>query len=345
MTDGRGGHQRDWSDRQWAWDPALGPWRPDHGAPTGTFRLQISTDAVAPRQSYDFWRNMVFYNFSANSPDDEQRHHFRAQGTAYFTPEVTVAVSQADRLRGSRHLAQHRADGMDDISIGLVVEGSRWQVDASGHEHRARAGEFYVYDAARPAEVGWSRGGSVFVSMPRAAALASGIAGLTANTLARRLAGSTLAPFLAAQFSQLWKRNATLASADVARLTPSLLALARAALGGDEARDDEPLDSGRFAAACRFIHDHLGDDDLSPARIAAAIGCSRATLYRLFAERELPIAGYVRELRLKGAMTVLASRPGTSISAVAVHFGFNDLSTFSQAFRRRFGISPRDAGR
>lgn len=342
---GNSGLQKSWSSSSWAWDPALGPWQPGNGTPVGTVRLDISTGAVAAHEAYDFWRNLVFYNFSARRADCDQKRRFDASGTGFFTAGANIGISSSDPLFGGRHVAHHRADGLDDITIGYVAEGMRWQVDEAG-EHRAGPGEFYAYDAARAAEVGWSRGGGVYLAMSRDLAVQAGCPpDTTPNMLARMLSQSPLAPFLAAQFAQLWRHGRAMQTDDVGRLFPAMIALAQAALAPAEILDSPTLGSGRFAAACRFIRDHLGDGDLSPGRIAAAVGCSRATLYRLFAERELPIAGYVRELRLQGAMAFLSAQPRSNISAVAARFGFADLSTFSQAFRRRFDISPRDVGR
>lgn len=345
MTAAHDGLRWNWSASGWAWDPALGPWRSEHGAPVEPARIDVSTAGVAPREGYDFWRSVVFYNFSAQRPDDDQRQRFHATGTGFFAPNASIGIGTSDAIRGSRHLAQYRVDGLDDITIGYVMEGSRWQVDASG-EHSVRAGGFYVYDAARAAEVGWTRGGGVHLALPRDVALRSGFSpDMTPNMLARQIAASPLAPFLAAQFTVLWQRGRGLADSSIGPLFPGLTALAQATMASPDAPDSAAMEPGRFAAACRFIRSHLDEEDLSPDRIAAAVGCSRATLYRLFAERELPIAGYIRELRLQGAMAALSAQPGSRVSAVAARFGFADLSTFSQAFRRRFDISPRDVGR
>jgi len=342
---GNGGLQRSWSASRWGWDPDLGPWRPENGAPIGTVRLDISTTGIAGREAYDFWSTLVFYNFSARRPTSEQKQAFAATGTAFFAAGVSLGMSNSDSIFGSRHIAQHRADGLDDITVGYVAEGMRWQVDESG-EHRAGPGEFFVYDAARAAEVGWARGGGVHLALSRELAMRAGCPpDTTPNMLARMLSQSPLAPFLAAQMAQIWRHGRSMDADHVGLLFPALTALAQAALAPAETPDSQAMGAGRLAAASRFIRDHLGDEDLSPDRIAAAIGCSRATLYRLFAEHDLPIAGYVRELRLQGAMTMLAARPRNSVSAVAARFGFADLSTFSQTFRRRFGVSPRDVGR
>ena len=344
MADSTGLHW-DWAASCWEWDPASGPWRPENGGPADTVRLDISTAGLPGNQAYDFWRNMVFYNFSARRPNDEQRRRYHAEGTGFFTAGASIGISSTDSLFGGRHMAHHRADGLDDITIGYIAEGMRWQVDEDG-EHRACAGEFYVYDAARASEVGWSRGGGVYLALSRETALRAGCPpDMTPNMLARMLAKSPVAPFLAAQFALLWRQGRGMSGADMGHLFPAMTALAQAALAPAGTPETEGFEPGRLAAACRFIRAHLGDEDLSPDRIAAAIGCSRATLYRLFADHPMTIAEYVRECRLQAAMTALSRRPGGSVSAVAARLGFTDPSTFSQAFRRRFGVSPRDVGR
>ena len=147
---------------------------------------------------------------------------------------------------------------------------------------------------------------------------------MTPNMLARMLVKSPVAPFLAAQFALLWRQGRGMSGADMGHLFPAMTALAQAALAPAGTPETEGFEPGRLAAACRFIRAHLGDEDLSPDRIAAAIGCSRATLYRLFADHPMTIAEYVRECRLQAAMTALSRRPGGSVSAAAARLGFTD---------------------
>ncbi len=61
----------------------------------------------------------------------------------------------------------------------------------------------------------------------------------------------------------------------------------------------------RRPAVQRYIRRHLTDPDLDPDTVAAAIGCSRSTLYRLFNGNELFVQGYVRELRLQQFLRLL----------------------------------------
>ena len=61
--------------------------------------------------------------------------------------------------------------------------------------------------------------------------------------------------------------------------------------------DDDCL---RILRSCRrsYIDDHLGESDLTPARIAAAHSISVRTVYSLFAEVGAPVSAYIRQRRL-----------------------------------------------
>ncbi|ACA15075.1 transcriptional regulator, AraC family [Methylobacterium sp. 4-46] len=95
----------------------------------------------------------------------------------------------------------------------------------------------------------------------------------------------------------------------------------------------------------RFIERQLHDFDLGPAMIAAQLGLSRSTLYRLFGETGGVLA-YIRDRRLMRAMRLLvrsdAAQP-MRISQLAYAVGFADEKTFRRAFRRRFGFLPSEA--
>jgi signal transduction histidine kinase/DNA-binding response OmpR family regulator len=88
------------------------------------------------------------------------------------------------------------------------------------------------------------------------------------------------------------------------------------------------------------IEEHLGDDAFGVEQLAAAVGQSRATLYRrvqgLFDE---PPMDLVWGMRLDRASDLLASRAG-SVAEVAYAVGFSSLSHFSRRFKERHGMSP-----
>ena len=94
----------------------------------------------------------------------------------------------------------------------------------------------------------------------------------------------------------------------------------------------------------RLVEAELGNPRLTPALIAARLGLSRSTLYRLFAPDG--IVAYIRDRRVMAAMRMLVRNEATQplrVSQVACTVGFSDERTFRRAFKRRFGFIPSDA--
>lgn len=95
--------------------------------------------------------------------------------------------------------------------------------------------------------------------------------------------------------------------------------------------------------AKEFIERHLGDEDLSPSRVAAAVGISTRYLRELFAqERQSPMA-WIADRRLRSCRTALETQSWTSgsITEIAFNYGFSNLSSFNRMFKSAFGRSPR----
>lgn len=83
-----------------------------------------------------------------------------------------------------------------------------------------------------------------------------------------------------------------------------------------------------------------GDPHFGVAELAAGLHMDRATLFRrLKAARGLSPSDYLRERRLQLARELLDARRG-NVSEVAYAVGYESLSHFTQAFRRRFGCTP-----
>jgi len=113
-------------------------------------------------------------------------------------------------------------------------------------------------------------------------------------------------------------------------------------LGGRRDEVDEAMDAARYQAAKRYMAKNIGRQDLTSANIAAAVGCSRAYLYRLFAARNETVAGHLRNIRMGRAQGLLRTRPNDRIGMIALQCGYTDLSAFGKAFRQRFGLSAQD---
>jgi AraC-like DNA-binding protein len=95
------------------------------------------------------------------------------------------------------------------------------------------------------------------------------------------------------------------------------------------------------ARVVAYIHAHLRERDLTPARIAASHYISLRTLYNLWGNQDGGLVDWIIRERLDGVRRELAvSAPGSSISAVARQWGFADPAHFSRRFKAAYGQSP-----
>jgi len=99
----------------------------------------------------------------------------------------------------------------------------------------------------------------------------------------------------------------------------------------------------RRRAVLDLIETHLCDTELDTHRIADRVGVSARYIQLLFAEMASTPSAYIQRRRLERAASRLDKEGGdVTITGIAYDVGFNDLSSFCRAFRRRFGMSPSD---
>jgi AraC-like DNA-binding protein len=94
----------------------------------------------------------------------------------------------------------------------------------------------------------------------------------------------------------------------------------------------------------RYIIENLAKPDLSPKLIAAHIGVSLRHLYRLFVQENLSINKYIQLKRLERVKTDLLDKRNkqSSITQLALKWGFWDGAHFSKIFKKTYGISPKE---
>lgn len=99
------------------------------------------------------------------------------------------------------------------------------------------------------------------------------------------------------------------------------------------------LSDHRLAKSLIAVHDNPGEDWSLP-QMASLAGMSRSAFAAAFksATGTTP-ATYLLDFRLSAATAML--RSGHAVKQIAVVLGFADAATFSKAFRRRVGSSPR----
>lgn len=93
-----------------------------------------------------------------------------------------------------------------------------------------------------------------------------------------------------------------------------------------------------------FIDEHVAEEDLTPDRVASQNRISVRYLNMLFSAVNTTASRWIWKRRLEFARADLSDprRATQSISEIAYRWGFNDVSHFSRAFRKEFGMPPKD---
>jgi AraC-like DNA-binding protein len=106
----------------------------------------------------------------------------------------------------------------------------------------------------------------------------------------------------------------------------------------------EPLRATLQLQIIEYLRAHLGEHDLTAARIAANHHISVRHLYSVLAASGISLGDWVRDHRLEECRRELA-RPrarAATIASIAHRWGFGDATHFGRAFREAYGMSPRE---
>jgi transcriptional regulator GlxA family with amidase domain len=93
-----------------------------------------------------------------------------------------------------------------------------------------------------------------------------------------------------------------------------------------------------------YIDEHIGRPDLAPPMLARHFGISVRQLYRLTSSWGCTPDALIWSRRLTRARRILAEgKCDSHVLDIALSCGFKDGAHFSRAYRREFGLPPRDS--
>ena len=307
----------------------------------------VSTAHIAPTSRFDFWCTDIVRSARFDPPTQRQRQDFQATVLSLATSTGEMHYAESDPFNA--HITRHtiRQAPCDELALMLVFDGQvqcRYENDETT---AMRSGDFFLLDGSRPTSLYFSRHAIVQIDLQRSMLEAAFGGCLPAPGLVNAaLAQSGLAGLLRDHLRQFPRVVQTLAPIERLALLDASEAFAVATIqaaceAGQPFKQEGP---GLYSAAQRYIKRHLAHPDLSPDVVAAGIGCSRSTLYREFASRELTVQGYIRELRLQQLMRALQKDDRSlPIQTLAMRCGLYDSPNVNRMFRKRFGMSPTEA--
>jgi AraC family transcriptional regulator, positive regulator of tynA and feaB len=203
-----------------------------------------------------------------------------------------------------------------------------------------RPGQFVVVDTTRPYYFDFDDDWRMLSFRVPHQLLGPGSGG-PAPRIGVPVAGNGVGGVVTALMRALWEVDATVAAPAVHDLEQSFASAVSAAVTRS-GRPMPPRDALR-AAVLRYVREHLSDSSLTVTTVCRRFAISPRTLHNLFADADESFAATVRGLRLDRSARVLADPSSTaSVTEVASAHGFDDPTTFTRAFRRRFGSRPTD---
>lgn len=298
-----------------------------------------ATDDLAARDRAPQWREWVHRHFGGLDSDFYGDTGFDGHLATASAGDVVMTRLEANRHRVLRQPHMARTSETAYLKIVAPWQGSAC-VAQQGRRASATSGSWVIYDTTGSYAVeNPERSQHLIVMLPKDQIADRGLQldGLMARQVGSRQGISRVA---LSTLRSTWQELPNM-SADAARgageLIMQLVRLSLLELAGQATavtQREALKDRIRAHVALK-----LRDPQLSLDGIAQALNCSKRHLHNAFANEEETLASYILRQRLQACSRDLrqGSRP---ITAIALYWGFNNLSHFSRVFREHMGTSP-----
>ena len=151
---------------------------------------------------------------------------------------------------------------------------------------------------------------------------------------------------LLADFLRMVKASLpTLSAEEASRVKSAVQAMLEACLASSGCaleRAEQPMAATLMHRVRKAVARHLYSPSLGMTKLCREAATSRSQLYRLLKDQG-GVAQYIQRRRLSESFAILCDTSRTfSIGRIAEMLCFADASGFSRAFRREFGITPKE---
>jgi AraC family transcriptional regulator, positive regulator of tynA and feaB len=304
--------------------------------------LPVWNIAEQPIQDqFDYWHDVICEVFIPMTPKRSIPGAGFASGVearALGDVSRTDVWSQAQQtLHGPREV---ELSGGEFYFVNLMVAG-RCRVRQGDRESVVSPGQLWVVDTTVPYFLDFESQWRMFTFRVPHKLLGSRLSNARQGTAMPIDGGTGVGGLAAAMMRSMWKLEEPDSVHVRTELEQSFAAVVSAALG---ARDlDASAQDVLRADVLRFVAANLGDPGLSVVAVCRRFAISPRLLHRLFEGQEHTFARTVRTMRLEQCARLLADPLNRStITDIGLRHGFTDSASFSRAFRRDFGIAPRE---
>ncbi|QCI63227.1 helix-turn-helix domain-containing protein [Phreatobacter stygius] len=312
--------------------------------------IAFSTDAVAPHERFDHWREVRGKKLFGVTIElePERRADFSGSFRASTLAGATLATISASAYRVSRTAADIAAMPGDSLVVSQQIAGPGWcdtgtdqpffvtgGTLVAGHSDRAFAGipstqaPFRFRTVKIPLQSG--------PSFPRPAQLL--------DLPSFDLGASGYSHLIAASLTALFDDTAPLAETEAEQSIGALgqmvlLARALAARGAPPSR--LALRTAHRHALRQIMRRHFHRMDLSAEIAGAMLGISKRQVHAIFEPTGGSFMTTLQAIRIEEACRQLVAQPATRVTEIGFACGFGSLATFYRAFQGTVGIAPND---
>ncbi|MBR0874305.1 AraC family transcriptional regulator [Bradyrhizobium tropiciagri] len=309
-------------------------------------RFSIFHHGLARGPAYEAWREGICRGFCRLdvAPVGDDRIDCRNEFTQLHSVAIATPQGHSARFARTRALLD---DGCDDLVMILATRGKVHVTQGSKSIEVTRGQmcltEMNVVGTADLTQIG----GFTTARFPRRLLLQ--VAPSAETQLARPLGGDLALSAMIERYSALCTELA--GDLDVGgqqAAAQHLSDLVGLVLGTGAVKRELAARSGLSKARLDLLKadilKNLDNGSLTIEAVAGANALSTRQAQRLFASAGTTFSEFVLEQRLLLARRLLLHEQGAGrkVSDVAYTVGFNDLSYFHRAFRRKFGVAPAE---
>lgn len=308
-------------------------------------RTLFSTADEKPDNSFRRWRETIFERIVPVELTPTSERSF--QGTleaAEVGPLLISRITQSAVTTEATSATIRQHGKQDTLNVAITLRG---QVFSAQDDRTSiqRPGDIVVLDRRPTTMMSEVATQTLFIEVPRESlerALGS-TKRYTALTISANQPGTSLVTTFFDELVRTYERLTPAMSVRMAGVGIDLIVASIA-----ERLAQQPPQNLQATLivqrASAYIEANLGDPDLDPTRLAAAMGVSLRYLQALFHEHDRSISDWIWRRRLEVAAQRL-SDPGfahTTVGALAYGCGFSNQSHFSRCFKDRYERTPSD---
>ncbi|WP_151987499.1 helix-turn-helix domain-containing protein [Acinetobacter oleivorans] len=302
--------------------------------------IHYSTQDISASERFEYWNDVVLRHCipAQSKPEDEKNFNGELSVRQLGLIDIcTVSSTMHFWERTEKHL---RFGPNDDLWLGFMEDGCG-QIAQGGRTTQYQNNSLMLYDAAQTFQFNLAGNKNHLIRIPRHLLInrVPNIEHLTAQVLDETRPG--IIP-LREMLRQSVDDKFDFTNMDFAeRFAKSALELLVLSL---EVQDIAKVNIERdlYSKAMSFILRNLQNPELNLEKIAQAHCVSTRTLSRAFARHQKTVMSVIWCERLIASRDALKSGRVASISEVALDYGFTDFSHFSHAFKKAFGVTPRE---